>query len=163
NERFTQELPLWPGSDLVVAISPTRLIAFGLGVLILVLLWRRITTLGRLTLTVWVGVLAVIAWILVEGFLRFDPRVAFDYSRPADVWIGLGGAMTLAMYSYLGYYNVCYIGDEVRDPGRTLPRAILLSAVLVCVLFVGLHLAMLGTVSWKDVPLDEKAQGTYSL
>ena len=43
--------------------------------------------------------------------------------------------MVLAMYSYLGYYNVCYIGDEVRDPGRTIPRSILLSALLVVAAF----------------------------
>ena len=55
----------------------------------------------------------------------------------------LGGAMILALYSYLGYYHVCYIGDEVRDPGRTIPRAIILSALTVCLLFVGVHLALL--------------------
>src|SRR5262249_47562491 len=64
----------------------------------------------------------------------------------------LGATMILAMYSYLGYYNVCYIGDEVRDPGRTIPRAILISSLLVCLLFVSLHLAMLGTISWREVP-----------
>jgi amino acid transporter len=58
--------------------------------------------------------------------------------------------MRLAMYSYLGYYSICYIGDEVRDPGRTIPRSIKLSALLVAVLFVSLHLAMLGTVPWDD-------------
>src|SRR5439155_22090886 len=77
--------------------------------------------------------------------------------------VGLGGAMILAMYSYLGYYNVCYIGDEVRDPGRTVPRAILLSAVMVAVLFVGLHLAMLGVVLWDEVPTDDNTLQTYSL
>jgi amino acid transporter len=60
--------------------------------------------------------------------------------------------MLLAVYSYLGYYNICYVGGEVRDPARVIPRAILLSAGGVIVLFVGLHLAMLGTVSWKDIP-----------
>ena len=33
------------------------------------------------------------------------------------------------MYDLLGYYQVCYLGDEVIDPGRTLPRAILTSAL----------------------------------
>src|SRR5262249_22231101 len=42
--------------------------------------------------------------------------------------------------------------DEVRDPGRTIPRAVLLSALIVVVLFVGLHLAMLGVVSWRGLP-----------
>src|SRR5215469_6669142 len=71
--------------------------------------------------------------------------------------------MILAMYSYLGYYNICYIGDEVRNPGRTIPLSILLSAVLVCVLFVGLHLAMLGKVSWQEVPRQKPAVDEYSL
>jgi amino acid transporter len=58
--------------------------------------------------------------------------------------------MILAMYSYFGYYNVCYVGDEVRDPGRTIPRAVLLSAALVIVLFCGVHLALLGVVPWQE-------------
>ena len=71
-------------------------------------------------------------------------------SHPANIGQALGETMILALYSYLGYYNICYIGEEVRDPGRTMPRAIMLSAVLVCVLFVALHLAMLGTVPWRE-------------
>jgi amino acid transporter len=159
----------WPQADLSITVGPMRLVAFGLGILILVLLYRRITALARLTVTFWLGVLAVIVWILVEGALHFNPAVAFDFSgaaagRPADFWTGLGAAMILAMYSYLGYYNVCYVGDEVRDPGRTIPRAILLSSVLVCVLFVALHLAMLGTVPWDHVTRAiEQDPNKYSL
>jgi amino acid transporter len=59
------------------------------------------------------------------------------------------------MYSYLGYYSVCYIGDEVRNPALTIPRSIVLSTVLICVLFLGVHLALLGTLSWKEVPVKE--------
>jgi amino acid transporter len=71
--------------------------------------------------------------------------------------------MILAMYSYLGYYNICYIGDEVRNPAKTIPRSILLSALLVCFLFVGLHLAMMGVVSWRQVPSTKEALDNYSL
>jgi amino acid transporter len=155
---------LWESQQVSISFGPARLAAVLLGVVILVLLFRRITILGKLTLTFWLGVLAVIAWILVEGALRFDPSRAFDSSAaapaPLDFATGLGAAMTLAMYSYLGYYHVCYIGDEVRDPGRTIPRAILISTVLVCLLFIGLHLAMLGTVDWRSVPTDDDS---YSL
>jgi amino acid transporter len=158
NQAWTWDVVLWKGKDLDMGVSfgPARVVAFLLGVCILALLYRRISILGKLTVTFSVGVLAAIAWIMLEGLLRFDAGVAFDLSgvepAPQDLTSGLGAAMILAMYSYLGYYNVCYIGDEVRDPGRTIPRAILLSAVLVCLLFVGVHLAMLGTVSWRDVP-----------
>jgi amino acid transporter len=167
NRGHTATWTLWADQKLSVSFGPARLIGLACGAAILVLLYRRITTLGRLTVAFWVGVLAVIAWILIEGALRFDPARAFDFSgaaaAPPDLGWGVGGAMVLAMYSYLGYYNVCYIGDEVRDPGRTIPRSILLSALLVVILFAGLHLAMLGTVSWHEVPTDEEAQASFSL
>jgi APA family basic amino acid/polyamine antiporter len=159
------QLPLGNSEEITIAFGPARLLGLGLGVLLIVLLYQRISALGKLTMTFWLGVLAIIGWILVEGFLHFDRSVAFQFSGaasgiPDHFGRGLGAAMRLAMYSYLGYYNVCYIGDEVRDPGRTIPRAIMLSAVLVCVLFVGLHLAMLGTVPWNSMP---ENLDTYSL
>jgi amino acid transporter len=157
NKDWTWRWVLWkdfePNQDLAVSFGPARLIGFLLGLGVLLLLYRNVTTLGRLTVAVWLGVMATIAWILIEGWVRFDPATAFDFSGaaaswPADFGWKLGPAMVLAMYSYLGYYTVCYVGDEVRDPGRNLPRAILWSALIVCVLFAGLHLAMLGTVPW---------------
>jgi amino acid transporter len=132
----------------------------------LVLLYRRITVLGKWTITFWLGVLAVMAWILVEGIIRFDRALAFQMPSDAQsipITKGLGATMRLAMYCYLGYYAVCYIGDEVRDPGRTIPRAILLSALAVCLLFAGLHLAMLGTVPADSVPKEPAELEKYSL
>src|SRR5207247_1674384 len=119
NEAWTWKWVLWPQQDLAVSFGPSRLLAFLLGLAIVVLLFRNITTLGRLTVTFWLGVMLAIAWILVKGALRFDPAIAFDFSGPAatlpaDFAWQLGPAMILAIYSYLGYYNVCYIGDEVR-------------------------------------------------
>lgn len=170
NDAYTHSFTLWEAEGLRVAIGPSRVLAFLLGLLILVLLYRRITVLGRLTVTFWLGVLLVIGWILVEGLGRFDPAAVFDFSGvaaepppPARFGLGLGATMVLAMYSYLGYYNVCYIGDEVRDPGRTIPRAIFLSALLVCVLFIGLHLAMLSIVPWETIPTSGPEADVFSL
>jgi amino acid transporter len=155
-------------ATLGVTLSPARALAALVGVLIIALLYRNIATLGRLTVWIWLGVVATILWILIEGALRFNPAVVFDFSGAAasapDHLAGrLGAGMILAIYSYLGYYNICYLGDEVRDPGRNVPRAILLSAALVIVLFVGLHLAMLGTVSWRSVPTTQQELDDYSL
>jgi amino acid transporter len=168
NEAHTWGLELWndAGVKVAVAVNPARLACVLLLCGLLLLLYRRITLLGKLTVTFWLGVLAVIGWILVEGLIHFDPERALALSGPpppAEFGWKLGAVMILAMYSYLGYYNVCYIGDEVRDPGRTIPRAILLSVLLVCVLFVALHLAMLGTVAWQDVPRVESELDSYSL
>jgi amino acid transporter len=167
NARWTAELALVPAWDVKLVVSPARFVALAVGAVIVLLLYRRITALGKLTVAVCVAVLGLSGWILVEGALRFDPGRAFDFGGraeglPPDFATNLGAAMILAIYSYLGYYHVCYMGDEVREPGRTIPRSILLSALLVCVLFVALHLAMLGTVSWRDIPTDDQALDDYN-
>jgi amino acid transporter len=155
NRAWTRKLDLWPEQQLSMTFSPVRLLLAGLGVGLLVLLYRRIDVLGRLTVVFGLGILAAGAWLAWEGARGFDPARAFAPAGPGEAppegpAVGLGAAMVLALYSYLGYYNICYIGEEVRDPGRVIPRSILLSAALVCVLFVGLHLAMLGTVPWRQ-------------
>ena len=46
-------------------------------------------------------------------------------------WVGLGHATLYALYDYFGYYNVCYLAEEIRDPGRVIPRAIMFSIIAV--------------------------------
>ena len=70
--------------------------------------------------------------MIVTGALHFDPRVAFDFP-PGAFKFSLGFSSdsarrrAIGIYDYLGYYDICYIGDEVRDPGRVIPRSILIS------------------------------------
>jgi amino acid transporter len=165
NAAHTWTLHLWSAQKLAMTFSPARVGCAALGVLLIGLVYRRVESLGRLALLFGLGVLAAGAWMVWEGSMRFDPMLAFDMpgtAPPKGYVEGLGAAMVLALYSYLGYYNICYMGDEVRDPGRTIPRAILLSALIVCILFVALHLAMLGTVPWREA-LKHADDNSYNL
>ena len=167
NDRWTREFVLIPAWDLKLVLAPARFAVLAVGIFTIFLLYRRITTLGKVAIALWLGVLGVSAWILVEGYLHFDAGTAFPVgdkaALPTSFASNLGGAMVLAMYSYLGYYHICYMGDEVKEPGRTIPRSILLSTILVCVLFVALHLAMMGTIPWSDVPRKGKELDDYNL
>lgn len=170
NRANTLRWILWQGESaedlLALTISPARLGCLAVGVFLIVLLYRRVTVLARLTMWLWLGVLGVIAWICIEGLRHFEAARAFDFAATTPDAFGrrLGETILLALYSYIGYYSICYLGEEVRDPGRTLPRAILASALLVCVLFVALHLAMLGTVSWQEALAGRVRRGDeYSL
>jgi amino acid transporter len=148
---WTSGVTLPGGQALEIAFGPSRAIGFGLGLLILFLLYRRVTTLGRLSVIFMAGVLALLAWVLVEGAIHFDCALAFTSTGPPEDFAKkLGAGMSLAIYSYLGYYNVCYLGGEVRHPERTIPRAILTSALLVVVLFTLVHLAVAGVVPSGD-------------
>ena len=77
------------------------------------------------------------------------PPGAFTLSH--NFFLGLGSAMLIATYDYWGYYNVCFLGDEVKDPGRTIPRALLLSILLVGCLYVLMNISILGVVPWQEI------------
>lgn len=145
-----------------VTVGPSRLVGLALGVLVVVLLYRRVTTLGHISMVFLVAVMAIIAWVLLEGAVRFDPAVAFappaDPVPPEKFPSALGAGMALAIYSYLGYYNVCYLGGEVRNPARTVPWAILTSALVVVILYPLIQLAITGVI-----PPDEAAKSTDNL
>jgi amino acid transporter len=60
--------------------------------------------------------------------------------------MGLGAAARVGVYDYLGYYDICYIGEEVKDPGRVIPRSILVSLSVIAVLYLGMNLSVIGVV-----------------
>lgn len=58
-------------------------------------------------------------------------------SQPVGSWIGaFGVAMVAALWAYDGWIESTYVGSEIVNPGRNLPRSIILSTVMVMVLFV---------------------------
>ncbi len=135
------------------------LVVVAIGLLNMALLYRRITSIGRITVTLWVGVMITVGVVLVGGALHFDPAKAFDV--PPDPFklsmglfngflTGLGAATRIGIYDFLGYYDVCYLGDEVKEPGRTVPRAILSSLILVALIYVGINLSINGVISWRE-------------
>src|SRR5262249_3703965 len=71
------------------------------------------------------------------------------------LFLGLGVVLGLAMYNYLGYYQVCYLGDEVADAPRTLPRSIIVSVLIVAALYMTLNISILGVLPWQEVRRSE--------
>jgi amino acid transporter len=118
------------------------------------LLYRRITTIGKISLLLWVGVLGTMLWLIWGGVTHFDPSLlrvpegAFDWS-----WVfyaGLGAATVQTIYTYLGYYNVCHLGAEIRDPERNIPRSIFLSIGGIAVLYLLMQTGILGVEPWQE-------------
>jgi len=125
------------------------------GVVNIALLYRRIDSIGTLTVTLWVGTLVTTLAVILTGAFHFDPAIAFDFPEGAfhfstGFLFGLGATARVGIYDYLGYYNICYIGDEVRHPGRVIPRSILISVVTVAVIYIAINLSIIGVVSWRD-------------
>jgi amino acid transporter len=132
-----------------------NVVAATLCVVVTALLYRDITSIGRLAVVMLIVVLATIGWVIVAGAVNASWSQAFDFPPAARRFdaslvraIGAGGL--LAMYNYGGYNNVCNIGDELRAPERTMPRAIVLSIVVVVALYVVMSTVVLGVIPWQE-------------
>jgi amino acid transporter len=142
---------IWPSATARMLFA----VAAAVGVLNIVLLYRRITSIARITVSLWVGTLLTTAVVIVTGAIHFDPKIAFDmppggFTFSLGFLMGLGAAARVGVYDYLGYYDVCYIGDEVTDPGRVIPRSILISTVVVAAIYFGINLSIIGVVPWRE-------------
>lgn len=160
-------IPLIGPLQLRWLVSGSTFFAIGAVLLTIVLLYRKITKIAWLSQLLWVGSVGTIVWIIVAGLTHFDAARAFSFPPGAfalsrHFFLSLGPGMLLATYTYWGYYNVCFLGDEVQDPGKTIPRALLLSILLVACLYLLMNVSILGVVPWQEITASSQSNsGLY--
>ena len=141
------------GYSVGVSAGPATLVAIAAVVVAVVLLYRGLANLRVVAGVMWCAVMLLIGWILVAGAMHGNVRQAFTFPAGAfaltpGFFAGLGAAMLVATYDYWGYYNVAFLGGEVRDAARNIPRAILISIVLVGALYLAMNVSVLSVLPW---------------
>ncbi len=130
--------------------------AMGVMVLVTALAYRRISIAARMMVILWVGMLITVVWVIVAGLTHWSAGMALDFPEGAfqldfRMAMGLGMALSIAMYNFFGYYQVCYLADEVISPARTIPRSIIISVLVVGLMYLAMSVAILGVVPWREV------------
>jgi amino acid transporter len=140
-----------------VEINPIPVVCVAMVALALAvfLLYRRITLIEKVSKFMWIVVAATILWVIFAGVSHFDSKVAFDFPPDAftlrpEFFTGLGAALLIAIYDYWGYYNVNFFAGEVKDPEKTIPRAIILSILVVAAIYLVMNIAILGVIPWRE-------------
>ena len=141
---------------LLPALTPVtqKLVAIGVCFATTALLYRDIRSIGKIASVLWIGLMATIAIILWAGFLHFNPALAFAFPPGAfrlspSFFAGLGAATLLSIYDYSGYYNVCLIGGEIKQPAVNIPRTIVWSVCILAVLYMAMSLSIIGVLPAK--------------
>jgi amino acid transporter len=131
----------------------TKLAAVVITIITIALLYRRVDSVSKITGVLWAGMIITVLLVIAAGLTHFHPHQAFAFPKdaftPSKFLLGLGSGMLISIYDYLGYYNVCYLGDEIKKPGRTIPRAVILSILGVAVIDLLMNLSIIGVVPWK--------------
>ncbi len=165
SREFSLAIPALGPLQAHVVVNLGTFVAIGVVASAVLLLYRRITAIARLSTWLWVGVMGTIAWIIFAGLTHFHrarisfPAGAFTMSR--GFFSGLAAAMLIATYDYWGYYNVCFLGGEIKEPGKNIPRAVIWSIVLVACIYVIMNSSILGVMPWQE--LDQAAQSNTRL
>lgn len=138
-------------------LSPLAIqfIAVGLCLAVTFALYRGIRTVGRLSFILMLVAVGTILWVIASGVFNIRSELLLDIPEGAFTWsgdffLGLGGAALIGIYGYGGYNNVCFLGGEVRNPGRNIPFAVIASIAIVALLYIFLNAAILGVVPWRE-------------
>ena len=150
---------LWPSLNTqllagVPFLHGTNFIAAAACLLVTALLYRNISSITRLAWLLFGGVLITLAGVIASGIVTGNHITgAAGWHIPNLIgWPTLGmlhplaAATLITCYDYWGYYNICFLGAEVKRPEKTIPRAILISILLVAVFYIAMNLAVLPAI-----------------
>lgn len=132
-----------------------KLISGSLVIMITILLYRKINDIGKISVVMGIIVIGTMLWLIVSGFSHFDMPLAFTFNKDAfdftpAFFFGLGTASTKTIYSYLGYYNVCHLGSEIKEPEKNIPKSIFISIAGISVLYLLMQTAISGVIPWQE-------------
>ncbi|MCX6141362.1 MAG: amino acid permease [Candidatus Kapabacteria bacterium] len=131
-------------------------------IVLVALLYRRIGDVGKISVVLWACVVTALLWIIGAGFYygSFAQITSGAFVQGAvgndAIWAALGIATIPTIYSYLGYYNVCHLGAEVKDPVRVIPRSMYISIIGIGVLYLAMQTAI-----YAVLPVGEVASSPF--
>jgi basic amino acid/polyamine antiporter, APA family len=153
--EFKLQLPFFGDFTLNVAATIGTLVAMSVVAVCVFLLYRKITIIEKFSKVLWVAVMLTIVWIIFAGLTNFNSALAFDFPPNAfelnqKFFLGLGSALLISVYDYWGYYNVNFFAGEVKNPEKTIPRAIMLSIAAVAAIYIVMNISILGVIPWRE-------------
>src|SRR5665213_1015059 len=143
---FSYLVPLTPLTEKVVSGSVV--------VLIILLLYRKIEAIGKISVFLWSGVIVTMFWIIGGGIAHgnflaplreINTGINIDYAFVTAI----GFASVKSVYSYLGYYNVCHLGSEIKNPSKNIPRSMFISISGIALLYLMMNISVVSVIPWE--------------
>ena len=133
-----------------------KLVSAAVIVFVTILLYRKIDSIGKIAVLLWTGVILTIGWIIIGGiangnFLQPLKDINTDFSWGQLASFLFGQACIKTVYSYLGYYNVCHLGGEIKNPGKNIPRSMFISVIGIAFLYIAMNMSVSSVISWQEI------------
>lgn len=131
-----------------------KLMSGGVVVTIVALLYRKIESIGTISVVLWIAVLGTMFWIIGGGlahgnFLHPIQHINDGLTLNYAFVTVIGFASVKSVYSYLGYYNVCHLGGDIINPSKNIPRSMFLSIAGIAFLYLCMNISVVSVIPWN--------------
>lgn len=138
-----------------------KLVSGGLVIIVFLLLNRKIETIGKISVVLWIVVILTVLWIIISGLTHRQHPIQLLPSGEESFfqygfWAAIGQGSVKTVYSYLGYYNVCHLGGEIKRPQKNIPSSMFISVAGIAILYLLMNIGVMSVISWQEVKPDEK-------
>jgi amino acid transporter len=135
-------------------------------ILVILLLYRKIESIGKISVFLWVVVLGTMFWIIGGGiahgnFLEPIKHINDGFSLQHGFVAALGFASVKTIYSYLGYYNVCHLGGEIKNPGKNIPRSMFISITGIAILYLAMNVSVASVLPFEILSTSKYVVSDY--
>ncbi|MCX4163219.1 MULTISPECIES: APC family permease [Paraburkholderia] len=138
---------LLPWQSHAIGLVVTALVVFAL--------YRRIESIRSLSAVLWIIMVLAVGLTTAAAYSDFHLNLAMSLPPGSGdlgkFFTGLGAGLIIAIYDYAGYNTTAYMGDELKNPGRVMPRSIIVSIAAMMVFYLAMNVGVIGTVPWQDV------------
>src|ERR1700730_418286 len=117
--------------------APAALLATGVTAISMAIAWRDVKISARLML--WIEALSVTLILILVALVLWRHGLHWDWNQlrlSGMTGSGLRLGLVLALFSFVGFESATTLGSEARNPLRTIPRAVIQSAILAGVIFI---------------------------
>jgi basic amino acid/polyamine antiporter, APA family len=90
-------------------------------------------------------------WLLDLHQIAEDMRIAIPNKAWSPSWSEFWKGTSMAMVAYTGIESIAQLGSEAKKPAKTVPRAIIITMVILIVLYLGISLTALSALSPLDL------------
>ncbi len=88
--------------------------------------------------------------IIIIGFTISEPEPVNYFESPTG-FSGIVIAFVLIFFAFIGFEDIANIAEEVRNPKKIIPRAIILAVMISGIIYVLVSLAVVRVINWEDL------------
>ncbi|GKZ12832.1 amino acid permease [Haladaptatus sp. T7] len=149
---FVTALVAVPAIDLdVIRISGTQVAAFFAGMLFIAINYVGAKETGRLQNVIVITLVAILTVFSILGFLQADLSTLKPFAPTKAGYGAVLPGTALVFVSFLGFAKITTVAEEIKNPGRNLPLAVVGSVVIVTTMYAILMIVMASVINWTEL------------